>query len=131
MSQTAGIANPFYPLLPKTGLANATVRRDQLLRPYPQFTGLSMNQNLGYSWYHSMQVRFDRRFSAGLNVGLSYTWSKMMEAVSYLNSFDPRPEEVISSQDRTHRTALTMIYELPFGKGKAVGPARRTEWSPA
>ena len=42
----------------------------------------------------------------------------MMEAVSYLNSFDLRPEEVISTQDRPHRLAVTWLYELPFGPGK-------------
>src|SRR5439155_12244216 len=81
----AQVANPFYPLLPKTNLAATTVARSQLLRPYPQFSGVSSNLNLGYSWYHSMQVRFEKRFSAGLNASLSYTWSKMMEAVSFLN----------------------------------------------
>jgi hypothetical protein len=118
------VSNPFYPLLPKTNLASTTVARSQLLRPYPQFTGLSAAQNLGYSWYHSMQVRLERRFSAGLSASLSYTWSKTMEAISFLNPTDPRPEEVISSQDRTHRTAVTWLYELPFGRGKALtGPA--------
>jgi len=114
----AQVSNPFYPLLPGTGLSGTTVSRSQLLRPYPQFTGVSANENIGYSWYHSMQVRLERRFSAGLNVSMSYTWSKMMEAVSFLNSTDPMPEEVISSQDRTHRLAVTWLYELPFGRGK-------------
>jgi hypothetical protein len=41
-----------------------------------------------------------------------------MEAISFLNSTDPLPEEVISSQDRTHRLAVTWLYELPFGRGK-------------
>jgi hypothetical protein len=44
-----------------------------------------------------------------------------MEATGYLNGTDTRPEEVISDADRTHRTALTLIYELPFGQGKRFG----------
>jgi hypothetical protein len=120
----AQVTNPFYPLLPKTNLASTTVARSQLLRPYPQFSGVSSNQNLGYSWYHSLQARVERRFSAGLSASLSYTWSKTMEAISFLNPTDLRPEEVISSQDRTHRTAVTWLYELPFGRGKALaGPS--------
>jgi hypothetical protein len=114
----AQVANPFYPLLPQTSLAGTTVPRSQLLRPYPHFSGVSTTENIGYSWYHSLQVRLERRFSAGLSASLSYTWSKTMEALSFLNSTDARPEEVISSQDRTHRTAVTWLYELPFGRGK-------------
>jgi hypothetical protein len=65
-----------------------------------------------------MQVRVERRFSGGLSASLSYTWSKNMEALGYLNGADPFLEEVISSQDRPHRTAVTFLYELPFGRGK-------------
>ena len=118
---SAQVANPFYPLLPKTNLASTTVSRSQLLRPYPQFAGVSTNLNGGYSWYHSLQARFEKRFSAGFNASISYTWSKLMEATSFLNGVDLRPEEVISSQDRTHRLAVTALYELPFGRGKRLG----------
>jgi len=114
----AQVANPFYPLLPKTNLASSTVARSQLLKPYPQYSGVSSAQNVGYSWYHSLQIRTEKRFSAGLNASLSYTWSKTMEALSYLNSTDTNLEKVISSQDRTHRLAVTVMYELPFGRGK-------------
>ena len=77
--------------------------------------------NQGYSWYHSMQTRFEKRFSAGFTRSVSWTWSKLMEARSYLNGGDPMPEQVISDQDRTHRFVVTAIYELPFGKGKRLG----------
>jgi hypothetical protein len=117
----AQVPNPFYPLLPRTSLAGTTVSRSQLLRPYPQFTGVSMDVNQGYSWYHSMQVRFEKRFAQGLSSTFSYTWSKLMEARERLNEVDPMPHEVISDQDRTHRMAGTFIYELPFGPGKALG----------
>jgi hypothetical protein len=112
------VPNPFYPLLPRTNLASTTVALSQLLKPYPQFTGVTPSVNSGYSWYHSMQVRLEKRFSSGLSASLSYTWSKMMEAISYLNPTDRRPEEVISDQDRTHRMVVTMLYELPFGPRK-------------
>lgn len=114
----AQVVNPFYPLLPGTGLAGNTVPRSQLLLPYPQFTAVGMDTNQGYSWYHSMQTRFEKRFSSGFMSTLSWTWSKLMEARSYLNAGDLMPERVISDQDRTQRVAITSIYELPFGKGK-------------
>ncbi len=118
---SAAVTNPFGPLLPKTSLSGNTVSRSQLLRPYPQFTGVSSDMNQGYSWYHSMQVRFEKRFTHGFSGTLSHTWAKLMEARSYLNSTDPGPEEVVSDQDRTHRMAATWIYEFPVGRGKRLG----------
>ena len=115
------VSNPFYPNLPRTNLAGTTVARAQLLRPFPHFNNVLSAQNNGYSWYHSAQLRFEKRFAGGLSASLSYTFSKLMEAVSYLNGFDTRPEEVISSQDRPHRTTMNWLYELPFGKGKRFG----------
>jgi len=115
---TAAVANPFYPLLPGTSLAGSTVGRSQFLRPYPQFTGVSYTTNEGYSWYHSLQTRFEKRLSAGYTVSVAWTWSKFMEATGFLNETDPRPERVISDQDRTHRLVVTGIYELPFGRGR-------------
>ena len=38
---TQQVPNPFAGLLPGTGLNGANVARSQLLRPYPQFTGIS------------------------------------------------------------------------------------------
>src|ERR1043166_9136049 len=112
------VTNPMAGLLPKTSMNNPTIARSQLLRPYPQYSGLSTNENIGYAWYHSLQARIEKRFAQGLNAVMSYTWSKTMEAAGNLNSTDTRLEEVISTQDRTHRLAVTWLYELPFGKGK-------------
>src|SRR5436305_14973193 len=111
------VTNPFSGLLPKTSMNNPTIARSQLLRPYPQYSGLSTTENTGYAWYHSMQVRLDKRFSQGLSATMSYTRSKTMEALGYLNSTDTRLEEVISTQDRTHRLAGIWLYEMPFGRG--------------
>lgn len=111
-------ANPFYPLLPGTSLAGSTVPVNQLLLPFPQFTSLTTTTNQGYSWYHAMQLRAERRFSAGFTAQLSYTFSKMMEAMTYLNAGDPLPYRTISPNDRPHHIGLTAMYELPFGRNK-------------
>lgn len=119
------VANPFYPLLPGTGLAGATVSRSQLLRPYPQFTSVTTQTNDGYSWYHSLQTRVEKRFDRGYTIMGSWTWSKNMEAVSFLNPMDARPERVISPNDRTHRLVINGIYELPFGMGRRYAAGAR------
>lgn len=118
---TAQLPNPFYPLLPATSLSGATTSRSQLLLPYPQFTGVSQTTNEGYSWYQGLQTRFEKRISKGFTVGVSWTWSKFMEATGFLNPTDVSPERVISDQDRTHRVVTTGVWELPVGPGRKWG----------
>ena len=48
-----------------------------------------------------------------------YVFSKYMEAVTYLNANDAKPSYSISDTDRPQHMALTGVYELPVGKGKA------------
>jgi len=117
----AAVRNPFYPLLPKTSLAGTNTTRAQLLRPYPHFTSISYNHNQAYSWYHSLQTRFEKRFAQNYTTSVSWTWAKFMEATGYLNETDPVPEKVISDQDRTHRIVVTGLWELPVGRGKRWG----------
>ncbi len=118
----ASVANPFYPLLPGTsGLASTNTTVAQLLRPFPEFTGITVTGNQGYSWYHALQTQVQKRFAHGYTVSAGWTWSKFMDAESYLNETDARPERVISSQDRPHRFTSSGIWELPFGKGKRFG----------
>ena len=121
---TQAVSNPFYPLLPGTNLSAPTVGLSQLLLPYPQFTGLSIASNAGFSWFHSMQTQVQRRLSKGFTIMGSWTWSKNMEAIQFLNAGDARPSRVISPNDRTHRFVVNGIYELPFGQGRAFGAGR-------
>jgi hypothetical protein len=112
--------NPFFgiPEFAGTGLANQSVAVSQLLRPYPQFTSIQTSYPAGYSYYHSLQVAAEKRMSQGLSFQLSWTWSKFMEATSYLNDTDASLEKVISDLDFTHRFVLSTIYELPLGRGR-------------
>lgn len=118
---SAQVPNPFFPLLPGTGLSGRNVARGQLLRPYPHFTGISGTEAIGYSNYHSLQVRTERRFAKGFTVQANWTWSKFLEATGMLNESDTAPAKVISDQDRQHRFVASGIWELPFGRGKWIG----------
>ncbi len=114
------VTNPFFglPEFAGTGLSGQRVGRSQLLRPYPHFGDVTVNLPIGISWYHSLQVATEKRMSNGLTFQSSWTWSKFMERMEYRNATDPRPEQVISPQDFTHRFVLSAIYELPIGGGK-------------
>lgn len=107
--------NPFRGTNPIFG---ANQSRANLLKPYPQFGDVNIYEPIGYSWYHSLQMRLEKRMSKGFTTQLSYTWSKNMQATEMLNPGDDRPYEVISDLDRTHRMTASGIWELPFGKGR-------------
>jgi len=110
--------NPFYGIDPIFG---QRISRANLLRPYPQFGDINVEEPIGYSIYHSMQNRIERRFSQGFTLQIAYTWSKLMEATSFLNPTDPLPYYVIGNFDRTHRTAGSGIWEVPVGRGRKWG----------
>ena len=118
---TAQVTNPFYGIAEFAGTprgSNLRFNRNQLVLPYPQFTGVSATLPIGYSWYHSMQTRVERRMANGFTFQAGWSWSKLMEAISFRNDSDPYLEEVISDQDFTHRITLSGIFELPVGRGK-------------
>jgi carboxypeptidase family protein len=113
------VPNPFAGLLPGTSLNGATVPRQQLLRPFPEFTGITVqDQPSGKFWYNALQVKFEKRYSRGLLVNGSYTLSKNIQAVNYLNGQDPGPTRSLVPWDQTHRLVIAAVYELPFGPGR-------------
>jgi len=114
------VPSPFYGIDPNYG---RNTSRAALLRPYPHFGGIPVTEPIGYSWYHSMQLRGEKRFSRRYTLQLAYTWSKLMEATEFLNDFDPMPYENLSGADRTHRLSVSGIFELPFGRGRRFASA--------
>jgi hypothetical protein len=86
-----------------------------LLLPFPQFTGVTeSNIPIGSAWYNSMQVRFDKRLTHGLNLVVSYTMSKTMEAVSFLNNQDAGPSRTLTSTDTPHRIVMSGNWAIPL-----------------
>jgi hypothetical protein len=118
---TASVPNPFQGLAMGTSLNSATVQRQQLLRPFPQFGNIRTRRDDGSSHYHAGQLRVEKRFSEGYTLLASYTWSKLLERVSFLNPTDTEYEKRISANDAPHRIVVSGIWELPFGKGRRWG----------
>ena len=119
-AQAAGIQSP-YPGF--TG----TVR--QALRPYPQVMTIGTREDkLGTSTYHSAQFKAQKRFAAGVQYLVSYTFSKLMtdvpagmagvESSALQNEADRRSEWAVAPFDTPHNFWTSAIYELPFGRGK-------------
>jgi len=117
---SANLPNPFFGILPASTTigASSNITRERLLRPFPEFDTVNTTTNDGYSWYHALQTRLERRFSKGYTLQFAYTYSKFMQATELLNQDDPRPSEVISDSDYPHRFSASGVYELPLGAGK-------------
>ncbi|MBL8222142.1 MAG: TonB-dependent receptor plug domain-containing protein, partial [Bryobacterales bacterium] len=113
------VTNPLAGRLPGSAFNGATVPRQQLLRPFPQFAGITQDRHtIGYSNYDSMQLRFEKRMSNGVHALLSYTWSKTTEAVGYLNAQDQFGQlaKVLASFDTPQRAVISGAWDLPFFK---------------
>ena len=116
------VANPFQGLLPGTSLNAATVTRGQLLKPFPQFTDVTLvGESVGKLWYDALQLSVEKRYTQGLVMVLAYTWSKNLESVAFLNPQDATTTKTVTASDRPHRLVLSGVYELPFGRGRLIG----------
>ena len=118
-----GVATPYAGF-------NGNVQR--ALRPFPQYGYIATDcclQNVGHSSYQAFFVSAERRFSNGLNLQTSYTWSKTItNADSIINTtngvnqeqdpFDSKSQKSLSNQDIPHTFVLSYIYELPVGRNK-------------
>jgi hypothetical protein len=118
----ASVPNPFAGLLPGTTLNGATTTEQQLLLPFPQFGAITeSNQSLGYTWYNSLQLNLEKRFSSGLFLVFSGTLSRNMEAVSYLNPENTHLDRELTADDSPFRMRVSGGYRIPgFRKGNAL-----------
>jgi hypothetical protein len=90
----------------------------------PFFNLFGWSQNLRYygsdasNSYHSVQVKYDKRFSGGLNVMSHYTFSKNID---FDGTYYPRAAHLargVASNNRAHVFFLASLYEIPLGKGR-------------
>jgi hypothetical protein len=97
--------------------------------PSPDYSFVQEAFNGGFSTYHALQVKLERRYSAGLYLLNSFTWSKSIDNVaghleafngdgSRINIRNPSLEKAVSSYDVPFNNTTTLTYELPFGRGR-------------
>ena len=104
----------------------------QLRRPYPQWGSISWIDSVGNSSYNSLSLRLERRFSSGLSLLLSYTYSHSIDdGESPATSGDGEtaiqdPRDLAANRgdsefDIRHRVVASFVYDLPVGRGKTLG----------
>jgi hypothetical protein len=133
---TGRVPNPMAGLIPNNAALNgATIPRQNLLYPFPQFPSLALaNIPIGRQRYDALLVKATKRLSHGLTFLASYTLGKTLEQVSLLNAQDyvfsdpertPLAKLHANELDTPHKFALVGVFDLPFGRNKPYG----TSWS--
>lgn len=105
----------------------------QALRPYPQYQGINQfYEKDGHTTYQSLQVKAEKRYSAGLQLLAAFTLEKNLVNADYpLNGGNSlfglgapqdnanyRTLKSYSPNDIPKRFVVSYVYELPFGQGK-------------
>ena len=100
-------------------------------RPIAGFRSISATLPAAYSNYHALQVKFERRFSKGLYLLNSFTWSKAIDNASQVleepggntgtpqNVYNIRADRGIGAYDQPFNNTTSFVFELPFGKGRS------------
>ena len=103
----------------------------QALKPFPQYGRITEHmESQGQSFYNALKVDLNRRFSQGIQVGISYTFAKLLtDAAEDLfggspiegvvqNPYDRRALRTPSPNIVPHSLVINYLIELPFGKDK-------------
>jgi hypothetical protein len=129
---TENIANPMAGKIPNNAALNgATIQRVRLMYKYPQYNSLTLNNiSIGKSDFNGFQSKLSKRFSQGLTLFTSYSFSKTLEEVNFLNAQDFNFDDPSASKlerrlaadlDCPWRFTLGTVWALPFGKEQMIG----------
>lgn len=121
------VPNPFYGYVTTGALAEPTVRRGQLLRPYPQFGDIiALFASGARSRYDALQVSASRRLSGGLSFDASVVWSKSTDwGQSYQNAYDLAAANGLSAVHVPYRVVGSAVYQVPGMRATSAGGMRR------
>jgi hypothetical protein len=102
----------------------------ELRRPNQSYSNISGTLANGLSNYHGLQTRVEKRSDSGFYFLNSFTWGKALDnssqafdsnngnGTSFQNIYDPGADYGISNYDRKFNNITSVVYELPFGRGR-------------
>jgi hypothetical protein len=113
--------------VPGGPIANRNLRR-----PFPDLGFIQAVEAASHASYHSLQARLQQRFSHGFTLLASFSWEKSIDdgsgirqalGDSYVppDGSDLRSERGLSAFNFGKKLTISGLWELPFGRGKAVG----------
>jgi hypothetical protein len=103
--------------------------------PFPEFGVIQTLWGDGRGSYNALTAKLQRRMASGLTLLASYTLSKSIDNTSGIrgqgdaqspnDSRCLRCEKGVSAFNRPNRVVASLVYELPFGRGKTLGSSWR------
>ena len=143
----AAVTGPWCPASPIFSAADVTdsryidpmIPQQLLLEPFSQFDGGfdGLPKLIANSWYHALQIRFQKRANRYISFEGNYTFSKATDDssagrnawVGNLGLDNPqllddlKAEHSIGANDTPHRLTTAFIFDIPVGKDRLVGGA--------
>ena len=129
------VPNPYVGLVPGA-LGGATISREQSLRPFPYYSTISVrNPRLGSYNSNLLLLSAEKRLSKGFTMLFSFTGGKIISdsiatpvnfgpieqasVISYQDGkYNRKLERSLDPTDVSKRATVSLLYELPFGKGQ-------------
>lgn len=103
-------------------------------RPNLAYSSISGTVANGFSNYHGLQVRVEKRSESGLYFLNSFTWSKAIDnssqafdssngnGTSFQDIYNIAADKGISNYDRKFNNITSVVYQLPVGRGRRFLP---------
>jgi hypothetical protein len=131
------VPNPYFGIVPRSSsLGDPTITVAQLLKPYPEYTTVSLyRNNVGTTRYDGLEVSMRQRLAHGLSYSASYTRSRLMDDASSVfdasiltgpvanypiaDSHDRARERDYSTGDIPHAFVSSVVWDVPIGRGRA------------
>ena len=136
----ARVPNPYFGTIPRSSsLGDPTIPVAQLLKPFPEYTTVSLyRNNVGTTRYDGLEVSVRQRLSHGLTYSAAYTRSKLIDDASSVfdasiltgpianypvaDSFNRSLERDYSTGDIPHYFVSSVVWDVPAGAGRAHQP---------
>ena len=135
-SLNTAVANPYFGIIPRSStLGNPTIPVAQLLKPFPQYTTVSLyRNNVGTTRYQGFELSLRQRLAHGLLYTIAYTRSKLLDDASAVfdasiltgpianpaiaDTYNRGLERDYSTGDIPHNFVSSVVWDLPMGAGR-------------
>jgi hypothetical protein len=101
--------------------------------PYQAFNTINYTSVIGNSSYHAFETRLEHALSRGLQILVSYTYSKAIDLggeqldgdTALRDARNRDAERSLTTFNQRHRFVTSFVYALPVGRGQALNLSNR------